>query len=275
MVDGDNLGLSTREALTRLHDDIKTVLDEHSLVKKNWLNWRRSWIYDTLHHRSRYTTICWTSAIMLLLSVIALIFAFNLSSCDKYNSLPFDATVIFLLLIVNLCTNAWDNKLRHEEILTRARQLLEQIKMNINEIEWTPANFPHLCSPASPCITLQWTYRDGKIINLPWALLVKGDVIIIRPGQVSPGLCISIEVSNWNQGMFFQTWKDLKRNYDCHDRLTEYFEKLLKYFQKLWQMFSRKAPSFIFYPNFLKRSQFCVFSGIFSLQYYFFQNAFF
>lgn len=203
MVDGDYVGLSTTEALTRLHDDIKSVLDEHSLVKKNWMNWRRSWIYDTLHHRSRYTTICWTSAIILLLSVIALILTFNLSSCDKYSTLPFDAVIIFLLLIVNLCTNAWDNKLRHEEILTRARQLLDQIQKNINEIKWSPGNFPHLCSPASPCITLQWTYRDGKIVNLPWALLVKGDVIIIRPGQVTPGLCTSIDVSKKKRDTVF------------------------------------------------------------------------
>lgn len=196
MVDGGNIiGLSTREALTRLHNDIKAVLDEHSFVKKNWMNWRRSWIYDTLHHRSQNTTICWTSAIIMLLSVIALVLAYNLSSCDKYNILPFDAFIIFLLGVLNFCTVAWDNKLRHEEILMRARELVDELKKNVNKIEWSPPNFPNLCSPASPCITLQWTYRDGKVVNLPWALLVKGDVIIIRPGQVSPGLCTPIDVS--------------------------------------------------------------------------------
>jgi hypothetical protein len=61
---------------------------------------------------------------------------------------------------------------------------------------WLPENYPHLCSPFSPCITLQWTYRDGHLINLPWALLVTGDVILIRPGQQVPGNCIPLEVRN-------------------------------------------------------------------------------
>lgn len=51
-------------------------------------------------------------------------------------------------------------------------------------------------APFSPCITLQWTYRDSKLVNLPWSLLVKGDVILIRPGQISPGYCESIDKCN-------------------------------------------------------------------------------
>lgn len=30
---------------------------------------------------------------------------------------------------------------------------------------------------------LQWTLRDGAQVNLPWALLVKDDVIMVKPGQ--------------------------------------------------------------------------------------------
>lgn len=33
-------------------------------------------------------------------------------------------------------------------------------------------------------------------MNLPWALLVKGDVIVVRPGQISPGYCESVEKTN-------------------------------------------------------------------------------
>lgn len=46
-----------------------------------------------------------------------------------------------------------------------------------------------MCSPVSPCVTLQCTYRDGEITNLPWALLVKGDCIVMRPGQTAIGPC--------------------------------------------------------------------------------------
>lgn len=33
-------------------------------------------------------------------------------------------------------------------------------------------------------------------MNLPWSLLVKGDVILIRPGQISPGYCECVEKTN-------------------------------------------------------------------------------
>lgn len=58
---------------------------------------------------------------------------------------------------------------------------------------WETVNFPNLCSPLSPCLTLQWTYRDGHLVNLPWALLVAGDVILVKPGQHAPGFCIPLE----------------------------------------------------------------------------------
>lgn len=40
--------------------------------------------------------------------------------------------------------------------------------------------------PFSPSVTLQWTQRDGLLVNLPWALLVKGDIVLLKPGQTSP-----------------------------------------------------------------------------------------
>lgn len=36
----------------------------------------KAWLKDTLHHRSQYTTLCWTSAIALLINAIILVIAF-------------------------------------------------------------------------------------------------------------------------------------------------------------------------------------------------------
>jgi len=36
----------------------------------------RTWLKDALHHRSQYTTLCWTSAIALLINAIILIVAY-------------------------------------------------------------------------------------------------------------------------------------------------------------------------------------------------------
>jgi magnesium-transporting ATPase (P-type) len=63
------------------------------------------------------------------------------------------------------------------------------------EIEWDEKNYPDLFMPMSPCITLQWCYRDGKLVNLPWALLVDGDVIVLQPAQKVVADCRMIEVN--------------------------------------------------------------------------------
>ncbi|CAG0889218.1 unnamed protein product [Darwinula stevensoni] len=60
---------------------------------------------------------------------------------------------------------------------------------------WKEENYPHLHMPLSPCITLQWTIRDGKLVNLPWALLVEGDTVLLRPGQEVPGHCSQLKKS--------------------------------------------------------------------------------
>lgn len=192
----EDIGLTTKEALSRLHGDLKQVLYDASRVKTGWFNSKKSLIYDTLHHHSQYTTICWTSTALLLISVCALAIAYNSGSCGNYNSLPFDILIIFILVLLNLGTVAWDNNLRLGEVLTRAKQLLDNLEKSVKSINWSPLNYPNLCTPASPCITLQWTYRDGEVVNLPWALLVRGDVIIVRPGQTSPGYCIPFDVSS-------------------------------------------------------------------------------
>lgn len=49
--------------------------------------------------------------------------------------------------------------------------------------------------PYSPSVTLQWTHRDGVLVNLPWALLVKGDVVLLKPGQTSPCHVTRLSVS--------------------------------------------------------------------------------
>ncbi|XP_072514079.1 transmembrane protein 94-like [Salminus brasiliensis] len=43
-----------------------------------------------------------------------------------------------------------------------------------------------LFTPSSPAVSLQWTYRDGRLVNLPVSLLVEGDIISLRPGNEAP-----------------------------------------------------------------------------------------
>lgn len=103
---------------------------------------------------------------------------------------------VLISLGLSLGTALWDGKLRREEVLNRVKNLIESIKRMEKYVAWTEDNYPNLASPTSPCITLQWAWRDGRVVNLPWALLVRGDVILLRPGQVVPGLCVPVDEKN-------------------------------------------------------------------------------
>lgn len=46
--------------------------------------------------------------------------------------------------------------------------------------------YPHLGTPSTDSLTLVWTYRKGKLVNVPANLLVEGDVIVLGPGQQCP-----------------------------------------------------------------------------------------
>lgn len=78
-----------------------------------------------------------------------------------------------------------------------------------NKCHWKKDNYPHLCMPYSPSVTLQWTQRDGVLVNLPWALLVKGDIVLLKPGQTSP--ChvsrLSVSILLYNKAIILRITK--------------------------------------------------------------------
>nr|XP_012144918.1 PREDICTED: uncharacterized protein KIAA0195 isoform X3 [Megachile rotundata] len=183
------LGLTTNIALETLQRDIKRVLQEYEEDCRRNKKYK-AWLKDTLHHRSQYTTLCWTSAIALLINSIILVSASFTTNDTWYPTLPYEGLTVCFLVVINFILVVSDNKLRHKEIPYRVRILLDQLEVAKNICQWDPENYPHLCSPLSPCLTLQWTYRNGHIVNLPWALLVAGDIIVMKPGQQAPGYCI-------------------------------------------------------------------------------------
>lgn len=109
----------------------------------------------------------------------------------------FTAICLLVILLANIALVVRESYLRRTEMFRKIRLVLHEIEL-ARELckDWTIENYPNVCSPLSPCVTLQWTFRDGKIVNLPWALLVRGDVIVIRPGQSAPGECTEISGKN-------------------------------------------------------------------------------
>ncbi|CAB0035951.1 unnamed protein product [Trichogramma brassicae] len=115
---------------------------------------------------------------------------------NKLTTWPYEGNILFILVIFNSILVISDNRFRHLEILSRVKHLAQQIEVAKSICYWKLEHYPHLYSPLSPCITLQYTYRDGQMVNLPWALLVAGDIIVIRPGQQAPGYCTPFEDSD-------------------------------------------------------------------------------
>ena len=96
------------------------------------------------------------------------------------------AILLLLLVAGNVSINYFDQYSAEREM----RQRLDYISKRLDQIKsdagaWLPTNYPHLHTPLSSSVVCQWTLRNGSLVNLPWALLVEGDVILIKPGQVT------------------------------------------------------------------------------------------
>ncbi|XP_055389798.1 transmembrane protein 94 isoform X2 [Condylostylus longicornis] len=177
---GNLHGLSTKAALVRIREEIVNVLTiyENKFNSESILCKIRSCFV------SQYNSpLGWFSILSTLFAIVGLLVA------DYY----FSALIIFVILTLNIYIVVRENNLRRTEIIRKAKLILEEIKV-AEELcyDWKFFNYPHLFCPVSPCVTLQWTYRDGEIINLPSALLVKGDHIVLRPGHTAPGSCYEI-----------------------------------------------------------------------------------
>lgn len=148
--------------------------------------------------KSIYSTFRWTSILFLLISIIIYIFACKYGHFTSSLPLTIESIILTLVLILNTGIIFWNSRSRHLEIFNKALKLANKIYECSNNEEllnhWSSGIFyPNLNTPTSPCISLQWTYRDGKLINLPQALLVAGDVILLNPGRPVPANCRRID----------------------------------------------------------------------------------
>lgn len=155
-------------------------------------------VVESFRHSSIGSTFRWTSVFLLGYSTFVYYIAYTYGHFNASFPLLIEATILLLLLVFNICLTFWDTKSRRVEILRKAHQLSQQIQSCYNNKQlidlWKSLRYyPHLNTPQSPCISLQWTFRDHKRINLPTPLLVSGDVILLSPGRAAPAKCRSIE----------------------------------------------------------------------------------
>ncbi|XP_072029353.1 LOW QUALITY PROTEIN: transmembrane protein 94-like [Amphiura filiformis] len=136
----------------------------------------------------------WTSALWVLIAAVALLIA---AATSGETGLAIKGGVLLVVLVVNLYVTGWDSKLRNQEVLTHAQALLTKLQDLIaSEKIWEPSDYLPLYAPPSGGINLQWTYRDSRLVNLPTCLLVKDDVILLKPGQPAPTKVAEYEVGS-------------------------------------------------------------------------------
>lgn len=181
-----NLGLTTADALKKLHNDITRELEKFEKENK----WRYQHKVDK------------NNRILSFYSIFITIFlSFGLIFTGFY----FTAILVLLILIINVFFVYREDKLKYTEMIRKTREILDDIELAITlSKDWNESNYPHLVSPMSPCITLCWTYRDNEVKNLPTALLVEGDVIILRLGQTAPGNCYELSTKGSKPRHFIQ-----------------------------------------------------------------------
>ncbi|XP_053203467.1 transmembrane protein 94-like [Panonychus citri] len=188
------IGLGSAEALKVLHSELEQELSFCKCASRS-----RSgicvWLGESFFHSSVSSTFRWPSILLTAFTLIVFVISYVYSG---ESSLLLQSFILLFFLVFNVLLTAWDTWLRHQELHNKCRLLSQKIK-NCSERsqllnEWkTGKYYPNLYLPQSPCITLQWTYRDNQRVNLPTSLLVKGDVISMCPGRAAPGHCKSLE----------------------------------------------------------------------------------
>ncbi|XP_017063263.2 transmembrane protein 94 isoform X3 [Drosophila eugracilis] len=179
-------GLSTKLALRRLHEEIERMLLEHE----------RRYNAESSYRKLRAAFVKRYDSPLGWLSIGASLLA---SGALLITGMMWPALCLLAILSLDLFVVVRENNLRRTEIFRKTRHALAELQLAEQHFsaDWQPANYPHLSNPMSPCVSLQWTYRDGKIVNLPWALLVRGDYIVLRPGHISPGPCHELETNKF------------------------------------------------------------------------------
>ncbi|KRX48872.1 Uncharacterized protein T05_13879, partial [Trichinella murrelli] len=189
-------GLRTPEALRRLASSLQTALSEYEHLYQ-----MRPWKY--MHMFSHTTTglfpFCWVYACLsFLVSVLILIDAVGRDHAALTASL-----LLCMITVGNLHLASYAFYMRRTELFRKGALIVQ-------EIERLCANCPttfyltDIYIPLSDSVELCWVYRDDRLVSLPVALLVDGDIALLRPGRPAPCRCRELFPSKQGCRRMFQ-----------------------------------------------------------------------
>ncbi|XP_041363282.1 transmembrane protein 94-like [Gigantopelta aegis] len=154
-------------------------------------------VFRSFHHTVIHSLYHWTTCSIIVILVICLLIAYFCIGDTREGPNTgwwlIEATFLLSVMIFNSTLNLWHSRMENMELITVMKQVIKDVWDSLQNESWKQDDYLNIHSPLSPCVSLQWTMRDGKLINLPVALLVKGDVILLRPGQTVPAKCRDLE----------------------------------------------------------------------------------
>uniref|UniRef100_A0A3B4UII0 Transmembrane protein 94 n=1 Tax=Seriola dumerili TaxID=41447 RepID=A0A3B4UII0_SERDU len=185
--DAVTLGLSTGQALVKLRDQLRDLLEQHQRAAHRRTSAQEQWVTSFLYHGNRHSCLHWPGAALTLLVVLGLLCCHGSQPKGSSGIELVNAAALLLLFLLNLLLVGRQERLKRSEMVRRLRgiitQLSDYLSGCVGDVRWSLSQYPDLYTPSSPSWSLHWTYRDSRLVNLPVSLLVEGDVIALRPGQ--------------------------------------------------------------------------------------------
>lgn len=143
----------------------------------------------SLNQVDRWCIIClWLSLLFILINII-LCYVQNISNDIFFNCKKCPKRYIFSLVL-----SCWFIFLYFIIFLSIIIKL--PVSLGYNFSSWyADGLYCELTLPESNSVSLTWVCRDRHIINLPFNLLVEGDVILIGPSSKAPATCKQVITS--------------------------------------------------------------------------------
>ncbi|XP_061182038.1 transmembrane protein 94-like [Saccostrea echinata] len=183
-------GLTNHEALRNLKNELSKEIEQHEEKEKQQSFGSQ---FESLNISKIESTFHWSGCFIVATIAVLLLVTFGISTQGADNGFGWykvEFVVCVFTIVINIWFSVWNTRLRKREFICLSKLVLKQIEECLSKTSWSITDFPPVHSPISPCISLQWTIRDGKNTNVPIPLLVKGDIILLRPGQRVPAKCV-------------------------------------------------------------------------------------
>ena len=162
-------GLSSQEAQEKLHRQLEHLC--HRLGRVDWLREIRQPPYTPL--------VC----LGLALAGLLLVISFSLAP-ERHGSTLLQAVILLTFSLVNGALFCWEVYIIKTR---RIRRLLSKVRPFLDTLcPWTAASYPSRSVNTLRGHFTVHAHRDGRLVNLPYSLVVQGDVIELYRDIPSP-----------------------------------------------------------------------------------------